>query len=85
VICSSQPRTLHLHRHRLAILEPAAVHLAQGGRRDRFTIELGVDLTHRCPQVFFDAGHRQLTVEARQLVLQAGELIEQQRRHDVGT
>ena len=60
------------------------MHLAQGGRGDRFPIELGVDRFHRQAQVVLDAGHRQGRIEAGQLVLQLGQLLQQQGRHDVG-
>ena len=80
----AQARPLHLHGHLLATLQHAPVHLAQGGRRDRFALQVFVDRVHRRPEVLLDAGHRQAGIEARQLVLELGQLLEQHRRNDVG-
>ena len=79
-----QARALHLYGHRLTPLEHALVHLAQRSGRDRLGVELLVDIEYCSAQVLFDAGHRQGGVEARQLVLQLGKFLQQQRRHDVG-
>ena len=79
-----QAGPLHLHRHPLPRLENAAVHLAEGGGGDGVLLQRSEDFVHRGSQILLDAGHRQGAVEARQLVLQLGQFLQQQGRDDVG-
>ena len=65
----TKTRTLHLDGHALTVVEHTAVHLAEGGGGDRIAFEFGVDAVHRSTEILFNAGHGQIAVEARQLVL----------------
>ena len=79
----AQTRPLNFHGNALTIVQCSSMHLAEGGSGDRFAFQFRIDAADRSAEVLFDAGHGQIAVESRKLVLQLSQFLQQNRRHDV--
>mmetsp|Transcript_11292 Transcript_11292/g.38567 ORF Transcript_11292/g.38567 Transcript_11292/m.38567 type:complete len:263 (+) Transcript_11292:2706-3494(+) len=82
--CLQHKRSLHLHRHRRAILpQHAAVDLPKGGGGDRLRGELGEDVGDPHPQLALHCPHRQVVVKRGDLVAETLQLVHGLRGKDV--
>ncbi len=61
------------------------MHLTKRRSGDGFSIEFRIDAVDRCTEVILDAGHGEVAIEARKLILELGQFLEQHRRNDVWT
>ena len=78
-------RALHLDRDLVAVRKHRAVHLADRGGGDRLLVEAEERLLEREPEVGLDHVADLRERERADIVLEAAELEDDVRRHDVGT
>ena len=78
-------RALDLDRDELPVRERRAVHLADRRRRDRRRIEVEEEALDRVAEIFLDHALGLLERERPHVVLEAAQLGDDVRRHDVGT